>query len=170
MLEGMGPFPELPVASPIEARCRRCGALFDLKELTEARTGRCPQCDRLLSPDWTSELLEKAKVADASLGALVKALRRLNGLPGNLRLLPHSVVRNLFEEIGWEETLAAEPGALEDEIRLVRHELQLWQRLTPADHNRRDVSRLARRLRRLANRLYQADHLSPASSGGGESA
>jgi hypothetical protein len=110
----------------------------------------------LLSPEWTVELLEKAAVADASLGALVKALRRLNGLPGNLRLLPHSVMRNLFEEIGWEETLAAEPTALEDEIRLVRLELRLWQRLTPADHDRRDRSGLARHLGRLADQLQSA--------------
>ena len=67
----------------------------------------------LLSPEWTSMLLEQSRTADRAMTVLVRALRRLNGLPGNLELLPHSVLRNLFEEVGWEEEFSndSDPGA-----------------------------------------------------------
>jgi hypothetical protein len=159
---------DVPIASPIEARCRHCGSKFDLGELTEAGTGRCPFCNTLLSPDWTSELLEQDSLALRAQTSLVKALRRLNGLPGNLRLLPHSVLRNLFEEIGWEQKLAAEPSELEDEIRLIRMELEYWQHLDPAERNRRDRMAMADRLRALASRLHatQSEAVASTSSGG----
>ena len=43
---------------------------------------------------------------------LVRAIRRLVGLPGNLELLPHSVLRNLFEEdrMGGEGSPMTRPG------------------------------------------------------------
>jgi hypothetical protein len=159
--------PDVPIASPIEARCRHCASKFDLRELTEARTGRCPLCNTLLSPDWTNELLEHAALALRAQTSLVRALRRLNGLPGNLRLLPHSVLRNLFEEIGWEQNLADEPSALEDEIRLIRMELEYWQRLDPAERTRRRVA-MADRLRALASGLHaaQSEAVASTSSGG----
>jgi hypothetical protein len=99
---------------------------------------------------------------------LVKALRRLNGLPGNLRLLPHSVLRNLFEEIGWEQKLAAEPSALEDEIRVIRMELEYWQRLDSGERTRRDRVAMADRLRALAGRLHatRSEAVASTSSGG----
>ena len=54
-------------------------------------------------------LLEESRNADSAMKLLVRALRRLNGLPGNLELMPHSVLRNLFEEVGWEEEFATDP-------------------------------------------------------------
>jgi hypothetical protein len=159
---------DVPIASPIEALCRHCASKFDLGELTETRAGRCPFCNTLLSPDWTNVLLENAALALRAQASLVKALRRLNGLPGNLRLLPHSVLRNLFEEIGWEQKLAAEPSTLEDEIRLIRMELEYWQHLDPAERNRRDRVAMSDRLRALANRLHatQSDAVASTASGG----
>jgi hypothetical protein len=160
--------PDVPIASPIEALCRHCASKFDLLELTETGTGRCPFCNTLLSPDWTNVLLEQAALALRAQTSLVKALRRLNGLPGNMRLLPHSVLRNLFEEIGWEQKLAAEPSALEDEIRLIHMELEYWQHLDPAERNRRDRVAMADRLRALASRLHarESEAIASSSSGG----
>jgi hypothetical protein len=85
-----------------------------------------------------------------------------------MRLLPHSVLRNLFEEVGWEQKLAAEPSALEDEIRLIRMELEYWQHLDPGERNRRDRVAMADRLRALASRLHasQSEAVASASSGG----
>jgi hypothetical protein len=85
-----------------------------------------------------------------------------------MRLLPHSVLRNLFEEIGWEQKLAAEPSALEDEIRFIRMELQYWQHLDPAERNRRDRAAMADRLRALASRLHatESEGIAYTSSGG----
>jgi hypothetical protein len=159
---------DVPIASPIEALCRHCASKFDLGEMTEAGAGRCPFCNTLLSPDWTNVLLENAALALRAQTGLVKALRRLNGLPGNLRLLPHSVLRNLFEEIGWEQKLAAEPSTLEDEIRLIRMELEYWQHLDPAERNRRDRVAMSDRLRALANRLHatQSEAVASTASGG----
>jgi hypothetical protein len=158
---------DVPIASPIEALCRHCASKFDLGELTEAGAGRCPFCNILLSPDWTNVLLENAALALRAQTSLVKALRRLNGLPGNLRLLPHSVLRNLFEEIGWEQKLAAEPSTLEDEIRLIRMELEYWQHLDPAERNRRDRVAMSDRLRALANRLHATQSEAAASTASG---
>jgi hypothetical protein len=82
--------------------------------------------------------------------------------------LPHSVLRNLFEEIGWEQKLAAEPSTLEDEIRLIRMELEYWQHLDPAERNRRDRVAMSDRLRALANRLHatQSEAVASIASGG----
>ena len=123
----------IPVAAPIQARCRRCGGdffrPFFLFEVVEATTGECPRCHRPLSPDWTPVLRGEARRADAAQRQLVSALRRLVGLPGNLEILPHSVLRNLFEEIGWERALAAEPTLISEEVRRLREQVQAWERL-----------------------------------------
>ncbi len=65
---------------------------------------------------------------------LVRALRRLNGLPGNLELLPHSVLRNFFEEVGWEEEFTNDPAQAQEELRFIRLELESWERLAELDN------------------------------------
>lgn len=161
---------DIPIASPIEARCHHCGSKFDLGELTSAGTGRCPMCNTLLSPEWTNVLLEHAVLALRAQASLVKALRRLNGLPGNMRLLPHSVLRNLFEEIGWEKELAVEPSALEDEIRFIRMELDNWERLKPTERNTHNRVAMADHLRALAGRLHAGQSEAVASTSRGRDA
>jgi hypothetical protein len=119
----------LVYVSPIEARCRHCAREFCLSDLLGALDGACPHCARLLSPEWTSLLLEESRTADKAMMLLVRALRRLNGLPGNLELLPHSVLRNLFEEVGWEEELSNDPAGAQEELRFIRLEVESWERL-----------------------------------------
>jgi hypothetical protein len=118
-------------AGPIRARCRHCDGEFELTELIVERDGRCPRCTTLLSPEWTSVLLDNAEEAQAAEEVFVKALRRLVGLPGNMVLLPHSVLDTLWEEVGWEEPLAAVPGLLGEEVRLARLGLDGWERRQP---------------------------------------
>lgn len=126
-----------------------------LTELVANGDGRCPRCSTLLSPEWTEVLLDHASRAEASEQALVLSLRRLVGLPGNLVLLPHSVIDPLLEEVGWEEKMAEQqPDRLAEEVRHVRLALEQWEDLMPAADRRSLATRLgslAAHLRRSAN-------------------
>ena len=136
-------------AAPIQARCRRCGGDFFLFEVVEAKTGECPRCHWPLSPDWNPLLFEEARRADAAQRHLVIALRRLVGLPGNLEILPHSVLRNLFEEIAWERELAGEPALIREEVRRLREQVEAWERLAPDQTAADERASVASGLRRL---------------------
>jgi hypothetical protein len=136
----------------IEVRCRHCGANFCLRDLLVEQSGRCPSCQVLLAPEWTPVLLEEAANAENAQGVLVQALRRLVGIPGQLEVLPGSLVRNLFEEIGWEAAPPSDPHTIERELRLLRWEIASWERAQTIDH-REDAGvlrHIAARLRQLA--------------------
>ena len=120
----------MPV-TPIEARCRRCGGDFSLFEVRVQRTGVCPRCAWMLTPDWTAKLLEDAAVADIAQRHLVNALRSLRNLPGNAAVRPHTVLRNLFEEVGWQTDLAEDPEMLRGELRELRRLIGAWELLDP---------------------------------------
>jgi len=143
----------IPAAAPIQARCRRCQGDFFLYEVVEDKTGECPRCQWPLSPDWTPLLLEEAKRADAAQRDLVTALRRLVGLPGNMEILPHSVLRNLFEDIGWERALASEPVLIREEIRRLRERVEAWELLAPDEGTSEERLSMVEALRRLGGRV-----------------
>jgi hypothetical protein len=117
--------------TPIKARCRRCGEDFHLYELLDHRDGTCPQCGWILTPVWTTKLLEDAAVADIAQRHLVGSLRNLRDLPGNMQLRPHTVLRNLFEEVGWHNDLADDPEMLRHELHELQRLLGAWQLLEP---------------------------------------
>lgn len=117
--------------TPIEAHCRRCLERFYLFELLDDRTGRCPRCGRTLSQDWVPELLRQARTADITQRRLIASLRGLRDIPGNLMLRPHTVLRNLFEEVGWQRDLAENPAALREELRELHRLLAEWEQLAP---------------------------------------
>ena len=141
--------------TPIEARCRACRNELLLAEIGELGTGECPRCRRPLSPDWTPLLLEESRQVDRLQERFVGSLHRLANIPGNLELIPSSVLRNLFEEVGWDKVLAAEPDLLREQIDLVRYEVEGWNELTPPDGRRR-ADRIGRALQVLARRLRAA--------------
>jgi hypothetical protein len=148
-------------ALPIEATCRHCGGELTLSELLAERDGRCPRCSTLLSPDWTEVLLDQASQAERSQRVLIQSLRRLVGLPGNLVLLPHSVLDALLEEVGWEQKMAKEePELLAEEVRHARLALEEWEDLKPAT----DTRSLARRLGTLAAHLRRSANETEAAS------
>ncbi len=120
----------MPV-TPIEARCRRCDGDFSLFEVRVQQTGVCPRCGWMLTPDWTAKLLEDAAVADIAQRHLVSALRSLRNLPGNAMVRPHTVLRNLFEEVGWQKDLAEAPEMLRDDLRELRRLVAAWELLDP---------------------------------------
>jgi hypothetical protein len=112
--------------TPIAARCRRCSEDFYLFELGDHRSGTCPRCGWILTLDWTAVLLEEASRADLAQRHLVGALRNLRSLPGNLVLRPQTVLRNLFEEVGWEQDLAEDPELLREELHALGRLLDGW--------------------------------------------
>jgi hypothetical protein len=85
----------------------------------------------MLTADWTAKLLEDAAVADIAQRHLVNTLRRLRNLPGNAIVRPHSVLRNLFEEVGWQKDLAEDPEMLRGELRELRRLVAAWELLDP---------------------------------------
>jgi hypothetical protein len=117
--------------SPIEARCRRCGDDFFLFELLDARDGNCPRCGWILTRDWTDKLLEDARRADAAQLHLVRALRSLRALPGNVVPRPSSLLRNLVEQVRWQHDLIEDPELLQEELGEMRRLLWSWELLDP---------------------------------------
>jgi hypothetical protein len=117
--------------TPIKARCQRCHEDFHLFELLDERSGCCPRCGWTLTQDWTHKLLQDAQRADVALRHLVAALRSLHNLPGNVFVRPHTVLRNLFEEVSWQRDLATDPTLLRSELRELRRLLAEWELLDP---------------------------------------
>ena len=69
--------------------------------------------------------------------------------PETSELLPHSVLRNLFEEVGWEEDLAREAKVMSEELQRIQEELHSSESLASISER----EGLARRLRMLAVQL-----------------
>jgi hypothetical protein len=139
----------------VEVRCRRCDASFTLADLLVERTGRCPNCDVLLAPEWTNVLFEEAARVEESQADLITGYRRLVGLPGFLEILPHTLIQNFFEEVSWEEQLSADSELAERELRLLRQELTAWERLLP----RAVQHRRAAAVRKVLSRVGHLSHL-----------
>lgn len=100
--------------TPIKARCRYCRRLLSMREVAAEKTGTCPQCGFAISPDWTHDLREQAAIAERTQRQLVSSLRRLRSLPGNLELIPSSVLDNVIGEVGWERALVDNPDCSAD--------------------------------------------------------
>jgi hypothetical protein len=83
----------------------------------------------MLTADWTAMLLEDVARAEIAHRHLVLALRRLRMLPGSFAVRPHTILRNLFKEIGWQEDLAEDLEMLREELRHLRHHIAAWERL-----------------------------------------
>jgi hypothetical protein len=116
--------------TPIGARCRRCGEDFHLFEVRD-HSGTCPRCGSMLTQEWTATLREDAARADFAQRHLIWALRSLRSLPGNVVVRPHTVLRNIFEEIGWQKDLAQDPEMLREELEELRRFLVEWEMLDP---------------------------------------
>jgi hypothetical protein len=132
--------------TPLTARCRRCHGDFVLYQLVEARSGKCPLCGWRLTADWSSRMLEQADRADIAHRHLIGALRELHEIPGNLLVRPRSVLRNLFEEVGWQRELTTEPNVLSEELDDLRRLVADWEALDSSTAQPRARPGLIRRL------------------------
>jgi len=153
----------------IDAQCRRCGDDFHLFELRDHRTGTCPRCGWSLTLDWTTLLLDEAGRADSAQRQLVGALRNLRNIPGNLVLRPQTVLRNLFEEVGWEHDLAEDPELLREELDALAGLLAAWELYDPvvaaAQPRRSWLRRAWHWIRGRPPSLVRPETSVPASSG-----
>jgi hypothetical protein len=134
--------------TPVQARCTRCRGDFALAELLDRRDGCCPRCGRRLTDDWTAVLLDEARRVGIAQQHLATSLRRLRELPGTLALLPHPVVRNVVDALGWEEP-RDDDGVLDDQRKLLTELAARWERDEHPLQRRRRLRR-ARRARRGA--------------------
>jgi hypothetical protein len=130
---------------PITAHCRRCGDSFHLYEIAEAGHGTCPRCNRILSDDWTMVLREESARAEVAMRDLVGALRRLRTIPSNAAVSPQSVLRNLFEEVGWQRDIESDPLRYAAEVAAIDELLAGWRQRV-ASGARRDPSLRRRRI------------------------
>ena len=62
---------------------------------------------------------------------LVRALRSLRALPGNIVPRPSSLLRNLFEQVRWQLDLVEDPKLLQEELEEMRCLLWSWELLDP---------------------------------------
>jgi hypothetical protein len=115
----------------IDARCRRCHQGFQLIELRDQHSATCPRCGWVLTQDWGDKLRYDAAAADGAMRLLVRSLRSMRNLPGNVAVEPHSVLRNLGE-VGWEDDLADDPEMLAPALDEARRLLDTWELLDPA--------------------------------------
>jgi hypothetical protein len=79
--------------------------------------GLCPSCAAPFSKDWTLLLVEECATTEHLTHALVRSLRRLTGLPGNLELQPDELMTNLSTEVPWGQSIEREPAAVAASIR-----------------------------------------------------
>ena len=151
-------------ARPLRAWCRSCEGGFAVVELVERRDGCCPRCETPLSPRWTTLLVEEAENLQTVHDAFIRCLRRLTGLPGNLRLDPAPVWDNLRELVPWDQQLQAQPDRVRDQIVNARaridelaHDVEHGGDSVEPDETVRELRQLADRVRTLAL-LLDIDH------------
>lgn len=118
-----------------------------LSELLEVRTGCCPRCGWRLSDDWASVLLDEAARADIAQRHLVASLRALDGLPGDLVVLPYPVLRTIGNAVIGTH-FATDEELIKDERERLAGLSDEWTRSAPARSERRDKEPLLGRLRR----------------------
>src|SRR4051812_9800354 len=74
----------LATVDALAARCRACDTRVELHAIAAGADGRCPNCSTSFSEGWTLLLIEECGAVEHLVAALVRSLRRLCGLPGNL--------------------------------------------------------------------------------------
>lgn len=160
------------MADRIRGRCRFCRLDFYLSELAHSPEGRCPRCGRRLSPAYTTMVVREAARVCRAHSELLEAVRLLVSLPGNLELIPHTLVRDLLEEVDWQEQIAEDRELIRREIDELERMARSFARVVGDggdDHVefRTGLRRLAQLLTRHADRL-DARHQRASEAAGPE--
>jgi hypothetical protein len=140
-------------AAPLTATCRQCSTSFELQDLVARRDGICPGCGVPLSPEFTNLLIEEADMLQTLHDAFIRGLRRVVGVPGNLKLHAAPVLRNLTAEVPWDDHLATQPQRVTEEIDRARRELDGWIAAAGTRSESAEAVAAANRLRRIAAQL-----------------
>jgi hypothetical protein len=145
------------LADRIRARCRFCRLDFYLSELARSPEGRCPRCGRRLAPAYTNMVVREAGRVCRAHSELLEAVRLLVSLPGNLELIPHTLIRDLLEEVDWQEEIAQDRELIRREIDELEKMARSFARVVGHDDDhvefRTGLRRLAQLLTRHADRL-----------------
>ena len=157
------------MADRIRARCRFCRLDFYLSELTRSQEGRCPRCGRRIAPAYTAMVVREAGRVCQAHRVLLDAVRLLVSVPGNLELIPHTLVRDLLEEVDWQEQIAEDRDLIRREIDELERMARSFAQVVGSngdDHVefRTGLKRLAQLLTRHADRL-EARHRHPSERG-----
>jgi hypothetical protein len=135
--------------SKIRAHCRACHFSFYLRELVRATflEGHCPNCGRPLAEDQP-KLLKGAARTVLLHDELLETVHTLVRLPGNLELVPHTLVRELLDEANWADEVLEDRDVLTLAVEELERLVDAWERLAgEEDQDRR--SELRARLTQL---------------------
>jgi hypothetical protein len=139
----------------IRAHCRACHFSIYLTEIVRSPflDAHCPNCGRDLVERDPKLMRREAARAVRAHDDLVESIRTLISLPGNLALVPHTIVRQLFEEIDWHhDEIVTDRELIQREIEALERYLEVWEELVGTDDAARG-SELRGRLRRLSATL-----------------
>jgi predicted RNA-binding Zn-ribbon protein involved in translation (DUF1610 family) len=150
----------------IRAHCRACHYSIYLTELVRSPflDAHCPNCGRDLVEREPQCMRREAARAVRAHQDLVESVRYLVRLPGNLQLVPHTLVRDLFDEIDWRrDVLIADRELIRREIEALERYLETWSELVDSDSEDADRrNQLLQRLRRLSTVLRRFAGVDPA--------
>jgi hypothetical protein len=155
---------------PLTAHCRSCEAHLELRQIAQDRTGTCPQCGVFLSEPWTVLLVEECEAIEQLGNALVRSLRRLSGLPGNLEVHSDELLSNISNEVPWRQHIETEPRLVATEIQRLTEILEVAADPLPESFAH-DLRTLATRLLGLASILdANQEATDPTGTGAGDAA
>jgi hypothetical protein len=139
--------------SKIRAHCRACHFSFYLRELVRATflEGHCPNCGRPLADDRPTLLRGAARTVLLH-DELLESVRTLARLPGNLELVPHTLVRELLDEANWADEVLEDRDVLGLAVDELERLVDAWERLA-GDEGKASRSELRARLTQLRARL-----------------
>ena len=148
------------MSSTIRGHCRNCHYFFDLAEIVRASflEGHCPNCGQPLATDRQLFLTTAARTLRAH-QEFVENVRALVAIPGNFELIPHTLVRDLLEDIDWEDRIARDRELVQLEIQALQRYLRDWTTLegnaerAQRSEIRAHLGHLADALRRLAGQV-----------------
>ena len=138
----------------IRAHCRACHYSIYLTEFVRSPflETHCPSCGRDLAENDPQRVRREAARAVRAHDDLVESVRFLVNVRGNLELVPHTLVRELFEEIDWRhDEIVEDRELIEREIEALERYLETFSELVDSEDEDEDRRRQLRdRLRRLS--------------------
>jgi hypothetical protein len=138
----------------IRAHCRACHYSIYLSEFVRSPflETHCPSCGRDLAENDPQRVRREAARAVRAHDDLVESVRFLVNVRGNLELVPHTLVRELFEEVDWRhDEIVQDRELIEREIEALERYLETLSELV--DSQEEEGQEEEDRRRQLRDRL-----------------